>query len=212
MQSTSTEESNAESESNFAGVASDRDTSESDENLEPEALVKKFLSLQSQIIQLQPDILSRELTKNKSRFNKQKTSQNPKVAKLLTKLNKIQSDILFDEDEANAQWSSLRNEITRESAERRKYQLNRDRKIEFPTPMTSSCKGASTFQAVEDDEHLEMIGNLFSSLSENTPDSNSGISSQISPSTIHQTVTIRDFGKWSGISPRRVFEEACKAR
>ena len=186
--------------------------SDSDEFVEPESLIKKYISLQSQILQLQPDF-SRHKHKN-SKFMQNETNilPIPKVAKLLAKINKIQSDVLFDEDEASLRWMTVRNQYARELAERKKYDLDTRNQVGSAAAMKSSPRNASVDGKGDEDDQFDMMGDLFSSLPEITSDPATGASSLVGRDLVGHTVTIRDFGKWSGISPRRVLEEACKAR
>ena len=186
--------------------------SEMDEYLEPETLISKYLALQSQILQLQPNFLTREPTNSKPRPREKKIEPIPKVAKLLAKVNKLKSDILFDEEEASIRWLTLREEIAQVSAERRKYQLDQSIHVDSAAAVKASSRGAAVSERGEDDEHFDMMGDLFSSLPEITSDPDTGASNLVSRDTIGRTITIRDFGKWAGVNPRRVLEEACKAR
>ena len=61
-----------------------------------------------------------------------------------------------------------------------------------------------------DDSAID-LGDFFSSLPEETTNEANG-KSQLQSKSEGISVTIRDFGTWSGISPRRILEEACKAR
>lgn len=163
-------------------------------------------------MQLQPDFLKREPTKSKAKPNTKLIEPIPKVAKLLAKVSKITSDILFDEDEAYAQWVQLRNEILQASADRKKYQLDQGKRVGSPTARKPPSIQNTTAGMGEDEEQFDMMGDLFSSLPETTSDLESGASSLVSRGKEGQIVTIRDFGRWTGMNPRRVFEEACKAR
>lgn len=213
MRSTLADDSKADSMSGLAeNTSAANSESEMDEYLEPETLISKYLSLQSQILQLQPDFLAREPTNSKSRPREKKIQPIPAVAKLLAKLNKIKSDVLFDEEEAYIRWATLRDEIAQASAERRKYYLDNSIHADLAAAVKPSSRGAAVIEMGEDDEHLDMMGDLFSSLPEITSDPDTGVSNLVSQDVVGRTVTIRDFGRWTGINPRRVLEEACKAR
>ena len=186
--------------------------SEIDEGSEPETLVDRYISLQSQILQLQPFFSVHKLQNSKFRHNEKKVQPIPKVAKLLTKVKKIQSDVLFDEDEASRRWASIRDQYARESAERRKYDLDQRINVDSAAAVKSSLREASVTERKDDEDHLEMVGDLFSNLPEITPDPDTGAANLVSGGLVGQTVTIRNFGKCSGINPRRILEEACKAR
>jgi ATP-dependent RNA helicase DHX29 len=56
------------------------------------------------------------------------------------------------------------------------------------------------------------LADLFASLPVNEVDPITGKSTTVVNSSNGVKVTIRDFGKWTGVSPTRVLEEACRAR
>ncbi len=175
-------------------------------------MIRKYLSLQSQIMHLQPDFPTQEPTRSKTKIRGKTVEPIPQVAKLLAKVQKITSDILFDEDEACSRWTHLRNEIVRESAERRKYHLDKGMNVDLATEAKASSRRTPIVEPEQDEEVFSMIGDLFSNLPDITSDPETGVSTLLSTDRVGQTVTIRDFGRWAGISPRRVLEEACKAR
>lgn len=184
---------------------------DSDESVEPETLIENYIALQWQILQLQPDFSLHKPKKSKFRQNENSINPIPKVAKLLAKIHKIQSDVLFDEDEASLRWTSARNQYARASAERKKYDLDKSIQVDSAAAMKSSSRDASVDERGDKDEQ-DMMGDLFSSLPEITSDPDTGASNLVGRDQVGHTITLRDFGKWSGISPRRVLEEACKAR
>lgn len=210
---THADDSKAESKSGSAEESPATDSeSEVDEGLEPETLISKYVSLQSQILHLQPDFSTREPKTFKSWQNEKSIHPTPKVARLLAKVKRIQSDVLFDEDEASIRWVNLRDQYARELAERRKYQLDQSIHVDSAAAVKLSSRGAAVVEGQDDEEHFDMMGDLFSSLPEVTSDPDTGASSLVSRDLVGETVTIRDFGTWAGINPRRVLEEACKAR
>lgn len=192
--------------------ATDNESDDIDECVEPETLIKKYISLQSRILQLQPDFSLHQHKNSKFRQNQLNIHPIPKVARLLAKVHKIQSDVLFDEDEASLLWMSVRNQYARESAERKKYELDKKIQVESAAAVKSSSRDASVDGRGDEDEPFDIMGDLFSSLPEITSDPTTGASSLVGRDLGGHTITIRDFGKWSGINPRRVLEEACKAR
>lgn len=186
--------------------------SDSDEFVELETLIKKYISLQSQILQLQPDFSLHKHKKSKFKQNESNILPIPKVAKLLAKIHKIESDVLFDEYEASLRWMIVRNQYAQESAERRKYDLDKRNNVDSAAAVKSSPRDALVDGKGDEDEQFDMMGDLFSSLPDIISDPATGASSLVGRDVVGHTITIRDFGKWSGYSPRRVLEEACKAR
>lgn len=190
--------------------AADTD-SDIDESSEPETLIRKYVSLQSQILELQPCFSFHENKQSKN-YNEKNIRPIREVEKLLAKIQKIRSDVLFDEDEAFTQWASVRDQYAREVAERKKYHLDKEKHVDSAEFVELSSREASFVEMRDDVEHFEMIGDLFSSLPEIASDPDTGASTLVSGAHAGQTVTIRGFEKWSGINPRRILEEACKAR
>lgn len=186
--------------------------SETDEASEPETLICKYISLQSKILQLQPYFSFHQHKTSKFRHNEKNMHPIPKVARLLAKVQKIRADVLFDEDEASVRWLSLRERYALESAERKKYHLDPRIDDDSAAAVKLSSREASVVESGDDGEQFEMLGDLFSSLPEITSDPDKGASTLVNRDLVGQTVTIRDFGKWSGVNPRRVVEEACRAR
>ena len=82
-------------------------------------------------------------------------------------------------------------------------------------PEMSDTAGRSRIQdpsnTSDDHDPVLGLGEFFSSLPVQEINTESGGSIMTTISN-GETVTIRDFGKWTGMNPRRIFEEACKAR
>ncbi|CZT06543.1 related to DNA/RNA helicase (DEAD/H box family II) [Rhynchosporium graminicola] len=148
----------------------------------------------------------------------------PTSAKWLGKIKRIQDDILFDQYVADQQWEVKRIELEKEAAaQRRATEITQDNS-------DSTSQGSQTLVDSDDEvskeaarigaEMLEETGSddegaladLFASLPVNEVDPLTGKSSTVVTGSNGVKVTIRDFGKWSGVSPTRVLEEACRAR
>jgi ATP-dependent RNA helicase DHX29 len=145
-------------------------------------------------------------------------TQTPAVRKLLSQLQQITSDPLFDEYKAEAQWPAKRNQIAQSQAEKRQrtdsksgdsqvqdkdvtLELSVSAKVEAaPAPAASSTEH-------EGEEDADLLGGMFTAVSDATPASentSNGVSSD--------DIALRDFGKMSGVSPRKVLEEAVRSR
>lgn len=125
---------------------------------------------------------------------------NRTIDRLIVKLNKIKADILFDASEASRRWADCQVDLAREAADRRRLGI-RD--------------GIDPNQAEaldNDEDNADMLEGLFDSL----PASTNGLGVRAegtgSEGLGKELVNIRDFGKWTGLSPRRILEEACKSR
>lgn len=193
--------------------------SESDSDLEPEELIEKYLGLQRRLYEISPALFEPDQKSQKAGKNPKIARRNPglkvdpAIARLTAKLNKIQSDILFDEDEARSKWTEIQIGLVREAADRKRLGLRHGDGVDQPKSSTRSALNASDRNAPDSDKGIEdMLGGLFSSPQQSSTDPTAGVSGIDTVDSVGDTVKIRDFGKWTGLSPRRVFEEACKSR
>ena len=203
--------------------ASDEDTSvtsasDLDSDAEPGDLVTKYLQVQSRLHEINP-----ELTEVDDRRQRRSKGKHPivngdmdsirirKIGRLSKRINKIKSDILFDEDKANHKWAETRLNLVQEAAERKRLDIKIDgpQQKAIPTVRSNDKSAAS-----KDDDHDtdDMLGGFFSGLPDTVTDPVTGLSIMSMTSEEGNNLEIRDFGKWTGMSPRRVLEEACKAR
>jgi ATP-dependent RNA helicase DHX29 len=192
--------------------------SESDNDFEPEQQVAKYLALKSRLYEINPELA--ELNPRKQKRNAAKTctmkvdqghDTDRRIGRLTAKLNKIKSDILFDEDEANQKWADIHFDLAKETAERRRLDIRNE--AEQVKPTASSSGQSNEVNAAEQNEDSgQMLGELFFGLPDTTTDLATPVSNMNTTDTGGTTVEIREFEKWTGMSPRRVFEEACRAR
>ena len=192
--------------------------SDSDDDAEPEQLVTKYLELQSRLHQISPD-LTDIITKRHRQVrpkvplinDKLDSDQKRRIARLTAKIDKIKSDLLFDEAEATSRWTETRLNLAQEAAERRRFGVGtHEEEQKFVDPKRSNANLADSND--DDDDTDAMLGGFFSGLPDTVTDPATGLSIVSTTSQEGITVEIRNFGHWSGISPRRVLEEACKAR
>ncbi|MCJ1466553.1 hypothetical protein MMC07_005173 [Pseudocyphellaria aurata] len=185
------------------------DGADSDSGQEPDRLVAKYLSVQSEIYQIEPGIFK---PGNRALENRKAIEGNPDIARLLAKINRIESDILFDRDEARSKWMEMEKNLAKEAAERKRFQLDRDPKVKTKTVAVPPSKSTEALQAEEDEDLVDMVGELFSSLPETYTNAKTGKTQLTNTTTEGETMIIRDFGMWTGANPRRILEDACKAR
>lgn len=190
---------------------------------DPEAMIARFLDLQSRLFKLRPDLVdtlvNKGVTKPRNRSierNQRIDGLEPRIIRLLQKLDKLETDILFDKDEALRQWFEIRNQLAKDAAERKRLHLDNGTTqpksdgavMQAPRPSPEPDKS----QEHADENGDDMLIGLFSSLPELSTDATTSVTTILSPTPNNRIVTIRDFGKPTGLKPRRVFEEACKAR
>lgn len=193
-------------------------SSDSESDLDADELVTKYVSIQTRIHLLRPDLTQMEVRRDRRGKQASQTHQNrrkisdPEVGRLLTKLNRIESDILFDQDEAYRQWVEARITLVKEAAERKRLDLYQD------TATTNNAEDQASTANLKGLEHSDtedtsmILGDLFSSLPDTRTDSVTGVTTMVDESSSGVSIVIKDFGNWNGVSPRRTFEEACKAR
>ncbi|KAF2101998.1 ATP dependent RNA helicase-like protein [Rhizodiscina lignyota] len=197
------------------------DVSDVDSDLEPDELIPVYISLRVKLFLLQPD-MNDQISSSKGKAKKQnlvasRSPLSPAAVKIQRQLAKIESDVLFDKREADAQWIARRNQLSRAASLRRKLDLP-DPKAHLLDPLNDSSNVSSDAEAIgkevgesnqgsANSDEEDLIGGMFLE-SGDTP--NSTIEEDSTGNGT--TVTLRDFGKFTGMSPRRIFEEACRAR
>lgn len=177
------------------------------------------MSLQSRVYKQQPELFEHgKKQRKKAPEKKAEDSLNPEVAKLRRKMAKIEADVLFDRAEAEQAWNErlegLRIEMAEEREHREAHKTNDSQKAKAPIEGESeqsqeekTAEPAETQDPSEENEEGDLFGDIFSSNQEPLfPES-----AQVSEDK-NSTSIIRDFGKWSGLSPRRILEETCRAR
>ena len=186
--------------------------SDSDSDLEPEELVDKYLGIQRRLYEINPRSFEQngkiqKVSKMGRSSQMEVLDRNVKrtVDRLAAKLSRIKTDILFDEGEAQQRWAEMQIDLAKEAAERRRLGMGNESGSTKQTTKTDGLKQAQNGE--KDEDAIDLLGDLFSS---NSTPADGG---EPDGGGIGNTpVMIRDFGKWTGMSPRRVFEEACKSR
>jgi len=146
----------------------------------------------------------------------------PISTKLLRKIQKIEDDVLFDRYIAEKQWEVRRVQLEKDAAAAARRNGAETASItsqESETVPNSDDEvsreaakiGSAMLEEDESDDDVT-LANLFASLPINEVDPITGKSSTVITGSNGVKVTIRDFGKWTGVNPTRVLEEACRAR
>lgn len=201
-------------------------TIEYDSDIDPDDLLPVYLQCKTKLFNLQQPVNRQGTAQSNSRqvtaaSNTRTPKANPESAKLLRKIKKIEEDVLFDRYLAERQWESKRILLEREAAARRNVaELSQDSaESQPPTPSDSDDEvskeaakiGAALLEEDGSDDDAA-LADLFASLPVNEVDPVTGKSSTVVNGKDGIKVTIRDFGKWTGVGPTRVLEEACRAR
>ncbi|KAL8651060.1 MAG: hypothetical protein Q9226_004873, partial [Calogaya cf. arnoldii] len=202
-------------------TSTDYDT---DSDTDPETMTQRYVALQTQLYDLQPDLQNGPIRgpangKTASRATPVKKAA-PQVARIVQRLERLKADILFDQHEAEQEWTETRNKLAQAAAERKRLHLQGDDRSAAIRANQNQVASDSTnlpLESSEDSENdsgVEALGEFFSGLPEPTPsDRHDHLASNAEGKDSEKgAVVLRDFGKWNGVNPRRTFEEACKAR
>ncbi|KXT02088.1 hypothetical protein AC578_6690 [Pseudocercospora eumusae] len=192
------------------------DVSDIESDLEPDELLSVYLRTKSTLYELNPDIDSQPSRSRKSGKTPSRPPKSTSEQKLEQKLRKIESDVLFDQRRADAHWAGQKIELARNAAERRRLRLQDD---SAPASTRSTTPNEQDHAVNEEAEKLgqELLreaeaedGDLLSGMFDALP----GVSEESSgvDAASGVQVTMRDFGRLTGMNPRRVLDEACKAR
>lgn len=198
-----------------------------DSDIDPDELLPVYLETKAKIFQLAPQKpmtaqrLRGKISGSKSKGEPQ-GPPNDQINRLQRKLQKIESDILFDQYIADQQWEKQRIQLERDAAaERSAASGHPPDRVPHPAEVQEESDDEVSREAArigveilegDDSDDDAAIADLFASLPVTEIDPVSGKSTQVINNSDGSKVTIRDFGKTIGMSPRRVLEEACRAR
>ncbi|KAK0386701.1 hypothetical protein NLU13_6535 [Sarocladium strictum] len=189
-----------------------------DSDIEPDNLIPAYVDANCQLLEL-------ERLNQGIRGNSSTTSADIElsIAKLEAKIAKIRSDVLFDSYTAEQQWQAKRIPLEKELAEAKRL-ANQNEEIQITSepkkPEKSEENGEINDEAeriaaeilAEADGSDDGLEGLFDSLPQTEIDPTTGQSQTIINGSDGVKTVIRDFGKWTGVSPRRALEEACRSR
>jgi ATP-dependent RNA helicase DHX29 len=182
-----------------------------DSDIEADELIPNFIDAKTKMLQLERAKGSQSLS----------ADDELRAAKLGAKLRKIEGDVLFDRFAAEQLWKTEKVAVEKDLAMVRQEARDKDSKssdaTEEDNPSGDISEEAERIAAeilaqgndVDDDEG---IGGLFDSLPQNEVDPITGKAQTVVNNSDGSKLVIRDFGKWTGVSPRRILEEACRSR
>lgn len=195
-----------------------------DSDIDPEDLLPVYLKTKEKMFILQNSKSTTDTRSNGKRGAPKSQNNGSSVdvesARLARKLKKIEDDVLFDKYPAELQWNEQRIKLERNAAILRASELASDKEAQESDISVDSDDEISREAAAIGKAMLEETGSdddaaladLFASLPVNEVDPLTGKSSTVINGKDGTKVTVRDFGKWSGVNPTRVLEEACRAR
>lgn len=204
------------------------EVSDIESDLEPDELLSVYLKTKARLFDLDPEgeggMGKKKQGKGQKGTSSTKTPPGRGQKKLQDRVQRIESDVLFDRREGETQWAEKKIDLTREFSERRKWQLQKEQEPKAQEA-DSAISNDPTADSINDEaERLgqellaeaeavgddDMLGGMFGNLPGGEETVTSGDSSA---GVVHsQNVVVRDFGRLTGMNPKRVLEEACKAR
>ncbi|KAH6899625.1 P-loop containing nucleoside triphosphate hydrolase protein [Thelonectria olida] len=184
-----------------------------DSDIEPDELAPQYLATKAKLL---------ELERGNSGSGTPSTDDELAVAKLEAKIRKIESDVLFDKFEADQKWRAEKIELEKQFAASKREAKG---KVEDSPPPEEPSSNKTVGDGISDEaekiaaeilaqsnEDDDDIGGLFASLPQNEVNAQTGETQTVINSADGAKIVIRDFGKWTGFSPRRALEEACRSR
>ncbi|PSR89054.1 pre-mRNA-splicing factor ATP-dependent RNA helicase PRP22 [Coniella lustricola] len=153
--------------------------------------------------------------------------------RLLAKLDRIEKDPLFDAGLARMQWEPRKIMLEREFAENKKLRAEAEAGAEKPSEEAAiktrqddtsddddddddeiakeAKKMAAEILAQNEDEEDQALADLFAALPTSEVGTD-GKTNTVINSSDGKKITIKDFGNFTGLTPMRVLEEACRSR
>lgn len=185
-----------------------------DGEIEPEDLIPEYISTKGKLLEF-----SRGPTPPDG------SDEAMEAAKLEAKIRKIEGDVLFDKYAAEMQWKNQKIIVERQlaAAKREAQETVEEAKPTEPEATAAQAKTAgddvneeaekiAAEILAQQDSDDDDLGGLFDSLPQNEVDPTTGKTQTVINSADGVKLILKDFGKWSGVSPRRVLEETCRSR
>ncbi|KAJ0167273.1 putative helicase C15C4.05 [Colletotrichum tanaceti] len=191
-----------------------------DSDIEPDDLVPVFLETKAKLFELQMNQQGKKKQRNGDPTAEEEAGR---LAKLRAKIDRIEKDVLFDKFAAEQLWKTQKMVLERDAAAARKQRLQEEaekkaeNKSEEPAASSDGDindeaeRIAAEILAQGEDDDDGGLSDLFANLPVTEVDA-AGNSTTVLNGADGVKITIRDFGKWTGVSPMRALEEACRAR
>ncbi|KAK0708586.1 P-loop containing nucleoside triphosphate hydrolase protein [Lasiosphaeris hirsuta] len=193
-----------------------------DEDIEPDQLLPLYLDSKAKLFDIHRP--KQELAKGKGPKSRPDASTiSPEEALLLAKIDRVERDVLFDKYVAEQQWRAKKITMEKEYAtikkkaeeEQQKAKAGAEPEADTSDELDGVNEEAERIAAeilAENSDDDQTLADLFSSLPVSEVDPVTGKSSIVMNGADGSKVIIRDFGKWTGVSPMRALEEACRSR
>lgn len=193
-----------------------------DSDIDPDELLPVYLETKAKLLEEDASLVSTVNvdSRRNGRPPKKLSAPSPGIQKLQRKLKKIESDILFDQYLADQQWEPKRIELERQAATRRASEQKKaaterssDDSDSSEDEVTKEAKKIAAELLDEDgSDNDAALADLFANLPVNEVDPSTGRTNTVLNGNNGVKIFIRDFGKWTGLSPQRILEEVCRSK
>ncbi|KAM0333990.1 hypothetical protein ACHAQA_001010 [Verticillium albo-atrum] len=190
-----------------------------DSDIEPDDLIPVYIETKSKLF------AAERAQQESKRLKTAEPADDGTLAKLQAKLERIEKDVLFDRYPADQQWKAKKLALEKEFAAAKKQkaqdaatEASEPTAAEPETPPSGDINDEAERMAAEilaegeDDDDGDALAGLFASLPTNEVDAATGKTNTVVNGADGVKVFIRSFGEWTGVSPMRALEEACRAR
>ncbi|RYP38167.1 hypothetical protein DL768_010813 [Monosporascus sp. mg162] len=188
------------------------------EDIEPDDLIPAYLETKAKLFRIQRPRQGHSKARSAKQPSGDNDSDDLEEAKLLAKIDRIEQDVLFDKHLADQKWRADRINLEKEFAAAKKRQAEDERaqKDEAESEEDDIAKEAERIAAEilqqDDAEDDQGLADLFASLPTQEVDTATGKTNTVINGADGVKIYVRDFGEWSGVSPLRTLEEACRSR
>ncbi|KAF9882462.1 ATP dependent RNA [Colletotrichum karsti] len=190
-----------------------------DSDIEPDDLLPVYLETKAKLFELER---GQQEKKRQKGVKTDGTEEEEMMAKLRAKIGRIEKDVLFDRFPAEQQWKTQKIVLEKQLAEARKQRAEeeaaKETEEDAEAPAVSSDGDVNDEAARiaaevlgESNDDDDGLADLFANLPVTEVDA-AGKSTTVVNGADGVKITIRDFGKWAGVTPMRALEEACRAR
>jgi ATP-dependent RNA helicase DHX29 len=184
------------------------------EDIEPDELLPLYLETKTKLFAIERP--RQDTAKAKGPKHRTQSPNDPEEALLLAKIDKVEKDVLFDKYVAEQQWRNKRIVLEKEYAAAKAAEKKEAAAEEPPAAQDSDDINAEAdriaAEVLAEDSDDGALADLFASLPVSEVDPVTGKTNTVMNGADGSKVTIRDFGKWTGVTPMRALEEACRAR
>ncbi|KAL6872337.1 P-loop containing nucleoside triphosphate hydrolase protein [Trichoderma longibrachiatum] len=185
--------------------------------IEPEDLIPEYVATKAKLLEWSYLEKASKSTKQQKENDKDAVS----VAYLESKLKTIESDVLFDKFLAEQQWKKDKVDLEKQLALARKTAATDSSSQPQPEDTAPLPEADDDITAIaeqmakdllaENNEDEDITG-LFESLPQSEVDPTTGKLQTVVNTSDGARLVIREFAKWTGVSPKRILEEACRSR